>query len=311
MIKVLELQGFFWHRAPTLEGLEGPPAIMTIKRVIAYTAAGLSVVALTAGAFLAGSHWGGSGPLGEFTLARWNEDLAVQSEQLSRIERDVDNQVSTLATRVGRMQAQLIRLDALGKQLTDVAQITEAFVRLLRLVPKTGPVLACADFPRVEKALYKASRSAERFGLSQTAEWRPARIRDEGGRTRFDVLFQGHVETELAMRLMGEMNVRNALGVFALCRRLGVDVAAIREAIESFRGVRRRQEVLVSTPVTVIDDWTWQKVFGGDPAIIGQTINLNGTLLVIAGVMPQKFEIDTRNLRQRSGGRRRAGGAAQ
>lgn len=123
MIKDLESQGFFWHGAPTLDGLERPPVIMTTKRVLAYTAGVLSVAALTAGAWVAGSHWGGTGPLSEFTLARWNEDLAVQSEQLARIEQDADDQVATLATRVGRMQAQLIRLDALGKQLTEVAKL--------------------------------------------------------------------------------------------------------------------------------------------------------------------------------------------
>jgi murein DD-endopeptidase MepM/ murein hydrolase activator NlpD len=123
VIKDLESKGFFWHGAPTLDGLERPPVIMTTKRVLAYTAGVLSVVALTAGAWVAGSHWGGTGPLGEFTLARWNEDLAVQSEQLARIEQDADDQVATLATRVGRMQAQLIRLDALGKQLTEVAKL--------------------------------------------------------------------------------------------------------------------------------------------------------------------------------------------
>jgi len=123
VIKDLESQGFFWHGAPTLDGLERPPVIMTMKRVLAYTAGVLSVAALTAGAWVAGSYWGGMGPLSEFTLARWNEDLAVQSEQLARIEQDADDQVATLATRVGRMQAQLIRLDALGKQLTEVAQL--------------------------------------------------------------------------------------------------------------------------------------------------------------------------------------------
>jgi murein DD-endopeptidase MepM/ murein hydrolase activator NlpD len=123
VIKDLESQGFFWHGAPTLDGLERPPVIMTTKRVLAYTAGVLSVAALTAGAWVAGSHWGGTGPLSEFTLARWNEDLAVQSEQLARIEQDADDQVATLATRVGRMQAQLIRLDALGKQLTEVAKL--------------------------------------------------------------------------------------------------------------------------------------------------------------------------------------------
>ncbi len=56
-------------------------------------------------------------------MARWNEDLSTQREHLTRIEQDVDDQVSALATRVGRMQAQLIRLDALGKQLTEVAQL--------------------------------------------------------------------------------------------------------------------------------------------------------------------------------------------
>ena len=96
---------------------------MTSKRLVAYIAAGLAVAALTAGAWHGGARWGGAGPLGEFTLARWNEDLEVQREQLVRMEQDVDDQVATLATRVGRMQAQLIRLDALGKQLTEVAKL--------------------------------------------------------------------------------------------------------------------------------------------------------------------------------------------
>ncbi len=96
---------------------------MTLKRLLAYTAAGFCVLTLTAGAWFAGGRWGAQSPLGEFTVARWNEDLATQREHLTRIEQDVDDQVSALATRVGRMQAQLIRLDALGKQLTEVAQL--------------------------------------------------------------------------------------------------------------------------------------------------------------------------------------------
>jgi len=96
---------------------------MIRKRLLAYAAAAVSVFALVAGAFMAGGHWAAGGSLGEFTLARWNEDLAEQSEQLARIEQDVEGQVAVLATRVGRMQAQLIRLDALGKQLTEVAKL--------------------------------------------------------------------------------------------------------------------------------------------------------------------------------------------
>src|SRR5262245_24039730 len=96
---------------------------MTLKRALAYTAAVASGLVLVAGAWFAGGRWGSDGPLGEFTVSRWNEDLAAQQQDLARIERDVDDQVGALATRVGRMQAQLIRLDALGKQLTEVAKL--------------------------------------------------------------------------------------------------------------------------------------------------------------------------------------------
>ncbi len=96
---------------------------MTMKRLLAYTAAGVSVLALVTGAWFAGGRWGSESPFGEFTVARWNEDLAEQRDRLVRVEQDVDDQVAALAARVGRMQAQMIRLDALGKQLTEVAKL--------------------------------------------------------------------------------------------------------------------------------------------------------------------------------------------
>jgi murein DD-endopeptidase MepM/ murein hydrolase activator NlpD len=76
-----------------------------------------------AAAYLAGGQWGAANPLGEFTLARWGEDLSSQDVELARIQRDVNDQVAVLAKRVGQMQAQLLRLDALGKHLTDVANL--------------------------------------------------------------------------------------------------------------------------------------------------------------------------------------------
>lgn len=96
---------------------------MTVNRLLTYTAAAAVACLLMTGAFLAGGAWGAKSPLGEFTIARWNDDLDAQREELARIERDVDEQVATLATRVGRMQAQLIRLDALGKHLTEIAKL--------------------------------------------------------------------------------------------------------------------------------------------------------------------------------------------
>ena len=96
---------------------------MSLKRVLIYAASGLAVGSLMAAAYLAGGQWGGPSTLGEFTMARWGEDLSAQDEQLSKIQRDVDDQIAVLAKRVGQMQAQLLRLDALGKHLTDVGKL--------------------------------------------------------------------------------------------------------------------------------------------------------------------------------------------
>lgn len=96
---------------------------MILKRLLAYSAAGLAVVSLTAGAYFAGGRWGAPSPISEHTLARWTDDLSSQGEQLATIREQVDDQVAALATRVGQMQAQLLRLDALGKHLTEVGKL--------------------------------------------------------------------------------------------------------------------------------------------------------------------------------------------
>jgi murein DD-endopeptidase MepM/ murein hydrolase activator NlpD len=96
---------------------------MTVKRFLIYAAGAVAVSSLMAAAYLAGGEWGTPSPIGEYTVARWNEDLSEQDAELAKIERAVDDQVAVLAKRVGQMQAQLLRLDALGKHLTDVAKL--------------------------------------------------------------------------------------------------------------------------------------------------------------------------------------------
>jgi len=105
----------------------GPAWLRSAKhfrwRPLLISIGGVVLMALLAGAFAAGSRYGNTGPLGEFTLARWNEDLASQRAMLEKTRAAVDDQVGALATRVGQMQAQLLRLDALGRHLTEIAKL--------------------------------------------------------------------------------------------------------------------------------------------------------------------------------------------
>ena len=83
------------------------------------------VILLTACAFLAGAVAGSSyaerGALAD--LKHWSGDLQAQRESIVAARRVAEQQVGALAARIGQMHARLIRLDALGKRLTEAANL--------------------------------------------------------------------------------------------------------------------------------------------------------------------------------------------
>jgi murein DD-endopeptidase MepM/ murein hydrolase activator NlpD len=83
------------------------------------------ICVLAACAFLAGTVIGSSyaerGTLAE--LERWSSDLQSQRQSIVEARSVAEQQISALATRIGQMHAQLIRLDALGKRLTEAANL--------------------------------------------------------------------------------------------------------------------------------------------------------------------------------------------
>jgi murein DD-endopeptidase MepM/ murein hydrolase activator NlpD len=93
------------------------------RRPLTIAIASFALLSLLTVAFFAGSRWGAPGPLGEFTVARWHKDLAAQRELIADTRIVVDDQIGALAARVGQMQAQMIRLDALGRHLTEIAKL--------------------------------------------------------------------------------------------------------------------------------------------------------------------------------------------
>lgn len=56
-------------------------------------------------------------------VERWSLELSAQREAVLAARQSVEDQVGALATRVGQMHARLIRLDALGKRLTEIADL--------------------------------------------------------------------------------------------------------------------------------------------------------------------------------------------
>jgi murein DD-endopeptidase MepM/ murein hydrolase activator NlpD len=78
-----------------------------------------------AGVLFAGVQLGRSGLVLEPTaqIGQWGSKLEEQRQQVLNARRDLQERLDALASRVGQMNAHMIRLDALGRRLTEMANL--------------------------------------------------------------------------------------------------------------------------------------------------------------------------------------------
>ena len=96
-----------------------------LSRPRTLAAAGLAAVVLAAAAFVAGSITGNSHAqrMAAADLNQWSSELEQQRGEIIQARASAEQQISVLAARIGQLQARLIRLDALGKRLTEAADL--------------------------------------------------------------------------------------------------------------------------------------------------------------------------------------------
>jgi len=100
---------------------------VNLAHPIALTATAVAAVAVLGGAFFAGQQFGlreaNNRPAAQ--VAEWSQRLAAQQAQIVETRRVLQEHVDALAKRVGQMNAHVIRLDALGRRLTQMANIDD------------------------------------------------------------------------------------------------------------------------------------------------------------------------------------------
>jgi murein DD-endopeptidase MepM/ murein hydrolase activator NlpD len=87
--------------------------------------AGTVVAAAVGLAFFAGHHFGFQRGLGEpgQQLSAWSKELSAQQASIDDTRRALQERLNSLAARIGQMNAHVIRLDALGRRLTQMAKL--------------------------------------------------------------------------------------------------------------------------------------------------------------------------------------------
>lgn len=81
-------------------------------------------------------------------------------------------------------------------------------------------------------------------------------LRIEQGRYKFDYVNGTHKIEDIQLNLPGEHNTENAIAAIAVATSLGVEDAKIKNAFESFKGIKRRFEYVLELPeLTFVDDY--------------------------------------------------------
>src|SRR5580658_8255872 len=101
----------------------------------------------------------------------------------------------------------------------DLEAVKVAFKRLVNLIPRRGVIVAHEDSAgsaNVSECVGKALCRVERYGFSESADWRIANLRHEAGKSQWEVHRNGALWTALEMQVAGEHNVLNATAAAAL-----------------------------------------------------------------------------------------------
>ena len=149
----------------------------------------------------------------------------------------------------------------------DLDAIKRQFHHLVRTVPGTGLIIAPQDDANLQSVLSMGCWTPlEAMGDSNDATWSIKNINDDG--SQFDVYFKDHKEGTVNWSLIGLHNVHNAVMAIAAARHAGVPVPHAIAALNEFKNVKRRMEVVgEARGITIYDD------FAHHPTAIESTLH--------------------------------------
>ena len=123
----------------------------------------------------------------------------------------------------------------------DFALVKKAFDDFLHRLPFYGLAMLCIDDTEVAQLARTIARRVITYGEHARADVRASGITQDGQRMHFGLHLPGRRKAlPVTLNLPGAHNVKNALAAAAVGWQLGVDPAAIAQALEKFQGVGRR-----------------------------------------------------------------------
>ncbi|MCX6214179.1 UDP-N-acetylmuramate--L-alanine ligase [Spirosoma sp.] len=129
--------------------------------------------------------------------------------------------------------------------------VLESFGKFVSQIEPDGVL-----FMKQGLSLTEKTQAAVRPYSLKEGDYRSQNLRIENASFVFDLVYPGGVIADIHLLVPGFHNVENAVAAGAVALEVGVSPEAIRSALTSYRGVRRRFEYILKTDSTVfIDDY--------------------------------------------------------
>ena len=172
--------------------------------------------------------------------------------------------------------------------------LRDAFDSFVANIPFYGFAALCIDHAEVQAMVPRVSdRRVISYGFSPQADVRAVNVTTSSDAARFDVHITdrktGAEQTlkDLALSMLGEHNVQNALAAIAIAVEIGIGEDVIRRSLASFEGVKRRfTRVGEVDGIIVIDDYGHHPV---EIAAVLKTARASTEGKVVAVVQPHRY----------------------
>jgi len=150
----------------------------------------------------------------------------------------------------------------------DLDHVKETFKRFINKFSDHNYLIAYDQDDNIDDLIAGKNTNIFRYGQQDASQWRISKAEVSPPWNWFEIIHNNEVYGEFKMKMPGAHNRSNALAAVGAAHQLGISPQIIATALETYTGVKRRQEVRgIKNGVTVIDD------FAHHPTAVKETIH--------------------------------------
>ena len=137
-----------------------------------------------------------------------------------------------------------IENDHLSNYGNKYSNLKKAFIDFAKKIPFDGFLVACGDDPTIKELIPRFSRKVITYGFNTDNDFVINNYLPDGFRSEFLVYRGKKPLFEVKLNMVGKHNALNAVAAAVLALEEGVKIEIIQSALDAFKGIGRRMELL-------------------------------------------------------------------